>query len=96
MRRSLEFLPAFGVGVCLLPLGAVSAPAQAVKVFVFSNAGDRLTPKPDLEFQPADRPGVRSAATFHINPAIMHQKMDGLRRVDHGSRPEIGRFLCFG
>jgi hypothetical protein len=26
MRRSLEFLPAFGVGVCLLPLGAVSAP----------------------------------------------------------------------
>ncbi|MGB4783282.1 MAG: hypothetical protein WAQ77_01095, partial [Candidatus Acidiferrum sp.] len=48
--------------------------AQTVKVHVSSKAGDRLTPKVDLQFTDA-KPTV--GATFQINDSVKYQKMDG-------------------
>jgi len=59
------------VGVCL---GAAGAPAQTVKLHVSSSSGDRLTRKPDLQFSDV---ASRSDATFQINDAVKHQKIDG-------------------
>jgi len=49
--------------------------AQTVKVHVSSKAGDRLTPKADLQFTDA-KPTI--GATFQINDSVKYQKMDGL------------------
>ena len=48
--------------------------AQTVKVHVSSKAGDRLTPKADLQFTDA-KPTI--GATFQINDSVKYQKMDG-------------------
>jgi O-glycosyl hydrolase len=48
--------------------------AQTVKVHVSSKAGDRLTPKVDLQFTDAKS---TVGATFQINDSVKYQKMDG-------------------
>ena len=48
--------------------------AQIVKVFVSSKAGDRITPKADLQFAHT-KPD--EGATFQINDSVKYQKMDG-------------------
>ena len=63
----------FGISAIVL-LGALSASGQQVSVFVSSKAGNRLTPKDLLQFQP-QREGRGSA--FQINDAVTYQKIDG-------------------
>ena len=48
--------------------------AQTVKVRVSSKAGDRLTPKADLQFADAPPSG---GAIFQINGSVKYQKIDG-------------------
>ncbi len=48
--------------------------AQTVKVHVSSKAGDRLTPKADLQFTDAK---LTVGETFQINDSVKYQKMDG-------------------
>ena len=62
---------------CLLTictLWVVSAPAQQARIYVSSQAGDRLTAKPALKFQ---APHGSGPATFTIDGATRHQRIDG-------------------
>ena len=65
-------------GTCLstvsLGLG-VATTAQKVKVWVSSNGGERMSAKEDREFGAAG--GDAAKATFSINGAVKHQRMDG-------------------
>ena len=61
------------LGVFLLMSG-VATVAQGVQTLVSSKAGDRITPKPILRFEPARDSG---AANFEIDDAVTYQKMDG-------------------
>jgi glucosylceramidase len=51
------------------------ARAQKVKVWVSSNGGDRMAAKEDREFGAAG--GGAAKATFSINGAVKHQRMEG-------------------
>lgn len=53
---------------------AGSLSAQTVIVHVSSNAGDRLTAKPDLQFSDGH---AANNATFYINDSVKYQKIDG-------------------
>src|SRR5262249_47823463 len=53
---------------------ATLANAQTAKVYVSSQAGDRLAAKPELNF--AERK-ASVGATFEINDSVRFQKMDG-------------------
>jgi glucosylceramidase len=53
---------------------ATTANAQTAKVYVSSQAGDRLAAKPELKFTDKKATG---GATFEINDAVHFQKMDG-------------------
>jgi glucosylceramidase len=55
-------------------ISAAAAPAQTAKLYVSSNAGDRLTAKPELQFS-TER--VAGGATFQINDSVKHQKIHG-------------------
>ena len=80
MRLRIRFGRAPGLvalSVAWLACGWSVASAQTVKLYVSSNGGERLTAKPDLEFEPVDGPGVQVAGTFHIDPAVKHQTMHG-------------------
>jgi glucosylceramidase len=48
--------------------------AQEVQTFVSSKAGDRITPKPALHFEPDREP---SLAKFEIRENVSYQKIDG-------------------
>jgi len=56
----------------LLPFARVDA--QTVHLHVSSNAGDRMTAKPDVQFADAKPTG---GPTFEINDAVKFQKIDG-------------------
>src|SRR5262245_23351813 len=58
----------------LLCSTTINADAQAAKVYVSSQAGDRLAAKPELKFN-AGKPAA--GATFEIDDAVHFQKMDG-------------------
>ena len=58
-------------GFCSIP-GVV--PAQTVKLHISSKAGDRLSAKPDLQFNDSK---FASGASFEINDAVKLQKIDG-------------------
>src|SRR5437899_12089680 len=58
-------------GFCSIP-GVV--PAQTVKLHISSKAGDRLSAKPDLQFNDSK---FASGATFEINDAVKLQQIDG-------------------
>src|SRR5438034_11589110 len=60
--------------VLLLSLAPVALLAQTAKIYVSSQAGDRLTAKPELKFTD-DKPGA--GATFEISDSVQFQKMDG-------------------
>jgi len=71
-RFSVLIVPlAFCISVSVL---AQALNAQTVKVHVSSKAGDRLTPKVDLQFSGTKPTG---GATFQINGDVKYQKMDG-------------------
>lgn len=70
--RSLFAIPSLLALLCLFPGKALWA--QTVKLHVSSLAGDRLAPKPDVQFvdaKPATGP------TFEINDTVKYQKIDG-------------------
>src|SRR5215469_13934256 len=48
------------------------AAAQNVQIYVSSKAGDRLSAKPELRFEPGT-----GSANFRIDDSIVFQKMDG-------------------
>ncbi len=56
-------------------LWVVPAPAQQVRIYVSSQAGDRLTPKPAEKFKATARGS--GPATFTIQDATRYQKIDG-------------------
>src|SRR5436309_2957970 len=58
-------------GFCSIP-GVV--PAQTVKLHISSKAGDRLSAKPDLQFNDSK---FASGASFEIKDAVKLQKIDG-------------------
>lgn len=62
----------------LLLLASLPAIArgQRVKVWVSSNAGDRMTPKDDREFRDA-KAGSVAKPDFSIDTALKYQRMDG-------------------
>ena len=62
----------------LLLLAALPAIArgQRVKVWVSSNAGDRMTPKDDREFRDA-KAGSVAKSDFSIDTALKYQRIDG-------------------
>ncbi|MCX6618910.1 MAG: hypothetical protein NTZ98_22780, partial [Acidobacteria bacterium] len=55
-------------------LGLASAGAQEVKVYVSSQAGDRLAAKPSLQFAAQEKAKLPG---FKINAAVTDQKIDG-------------------
>jgi glucosylceramidase len=55
-------------------LGLASAGAQEVKVYVSSQAGDRLAAKPSLQFAAQEKAKLPG---FRINAAVTDQKIDG-------------------
>ena len=58
--------------------GAIPAQAQSAKVVVSSNAGERLSARPDLRFSDAVPDAASEpVATFEINQAVKLQKIDG-------------------
>ena len=48
--------------------------AQMVKIHVSSKAGDRLSPKPDMQFTDAK---LAEGSRFEVNDAVEYQKIDG-------------------
>jgi glucosylceramidase len=63
----------FVLGVAIL-FAVAPAGAQTVKVHVSSKGGDRLTPKPDLQFAETK---TSATASFQIDEKVKHQKMAG-------------------
>jgi glucosylceramidase len=63
----------FGSLVIVL-LGALSASGQVAKVLVSSKAGNRLTPKDLVRFEPQ---GTIRGHCWHIDEAVTYQKIDG-------------------
>ncbi len=61
------------IAVFLL-MSCVASVAQNVQIFVSSKAGDRITRKPILRFEPDRDP---RAANFEINDLVTYQKIDG-------------------
>ncbi len=70
MRGALRCL----LGIFLASLCLASALGQEVKVVVLSQAGDRLTVKPPLHFQP---PTTSSVPAYHIETGVRLQRMEG-------------------
>ena len=68
-----RFLKLLLISACLL-VAAGRARAQTAKVYVSSEAGDRIAAKPDLKFSEG-KPGP--GATFEINDSVKFQKIDG-------------------
>ncbi len=64
------FLVICEIFLCLSPS---LLPAQIVKLHVSSNAGDRLTAKPDVQFVDAGPTGIK----FEIDDSKKYQKIDG-------------------
>src|SRR5208337_364278 len=56
-------------------LWVVPAPAQQARIYVSSQAGDRLTAKPTRQFQ-AGR-GGSTPATFTVDESARYQRIDG-------------------
>jgi hypothetical protein len=65
----LRWTPCLGLVLFLMYIdhsGLTGGYAQSVKVYVSSQAGDRLTPKPIIEFSPIKKEEV----TFRINDSM--------------------------
>jgi glucosylceramidase len=54
--------------------GLTEGYAQSVKIYVSSQAGDRLTPKPAVEFTPIQK---EEKATFRVNDSMTFQTISG-------------------
>ena len=63
-----------GMALFLYAASAVVAAGQTAKVYVSSQAGDRLTTKPNVKFGNSAASG---GATFEINDTVRLQKIDG-------------------
>ena len=73
-KPDLSYRLAFWFALFLQLVFSSVLPAQTVKVYVSSVAGDRIARKADLQFGG----GVPAAAgVFTINDAVKYQKMDG-------------------
>ncbi len=85
LRSKRAIHPSNGLTLRVLSIivGSVSAPAQDVKIYISSRAGDQLTPKGPLQFEPW---GELRKLTFRTNQAKMHQAIVGFG----ASLPEAG------
>lgn len=66
----------FFVGLLLsICLGTLQG--QEVRVYVSSSAGDRLSPKKPIRFEPAPKTGRIDQVVFHINDSMRYQEIMG-------------------
>jgi len=73
-KRSFPYRSVILALLLAASLGLASAGAQEVKVYVSSQAGDRLAAKPSLQFAAQEKAKLSG---FKINAAVTDQKIDG-------------------
>ncbi len=73
-KRSFPYRSVILALLLAASLGLASAGAQEVKVYVSSQAGDRLAAKPSLQFAAQEKAKLPG---FKINAAVTDQKIDG-------------------
>ncbi|MCJ7502135.1 MAG: hypothetical protein MUP80_03625, partial [Acidobacteriia bacterium] len=73
-KRSVPYRSVVLALLLAASLGLASAGAQEVKVYVSSQAGDRLAAKPSLQFAAQEKAKLPG---FKINAAVTDQKIDG-------------------